>query len=71
MQLKPTPNRQLYLEALRRMTPEQRLDKAMELTELGRDLFRHGLRRRFPDADDATIHAIYLSRLAACHNRNF
>ena len=71
MNPKPTPNRQLYIQALRRMTPEQRLNKAMELTELGRELFRQGLRRRFPNADDAAIHAMYLRRLALCHNRHY
>lgn len=71
MELKPKANRGLYLSALRRMTPAQRLAKAMELSELGKRLFLHGLRRRFPEADEKQIHAIYLKRLARCHNRNY
>jgi len=66
---KPRPNHQLYLEALRRLTPEQRLLKAFELTELSRELFRAGLRRRFPEADEAELQRIYLERMAKCHNR--
>jgi hypothetical protein len=71
MDPKPRPNRALYLDVLRHMTPEQRLEKAMELSELGKDLFLQGLRQRFPEADEAGIHAIYLERIAKCHNRNY
>jgi hypothetical protein len=53
------------------MTPEQRLKKAMELSELGKRLFLHGLRKRFPQATDAEIHTLYLKRLERCHNRNY
>jgi hypothetical protein len=69
MDPKPRPNHQLYLEALRRMTPEQRLLKAFELTELSRELFRAGLRQRFPEASEAELQRIYLERLEKCHNR--
>jgi len=53
------------------MTPAQRLAKAMELSDLGKRLFLHGLRRRFPQADDKQLHALYLKGLARCHNRNY
>jgi hypothetical protein len=53
------------------MTPAQRLAKAMELSELGKRLFLHGLRRRFPEADERQLHALYLERIARCHNRNY
>ena len=69
MDPKPRPNHRLYLEALRRLTPEQRLLKAFELTELSRELFRAGLRQRFPKADEAELRRIYLERMARCHNR--
>ena len=62
---KPRPNHQLYLEALRRLTPEQRLLKAFELTELSRELFRAGLKRRFPLADEADLQRMYLERLSS------
>ncbi len=63
--------RRRYIEVLRRMTPAQRLAKAMELSEFGKELFLIGLRRRFPNADQRQIHAIYLERIAKCHNRNY
>jgi len=69
MDPKPRPNHQLYLEALRRLTPEQRLLKAFELTELSRELFRAGLRQRVPEAGAAELQRIYLERLEKCHKR--
>ena len=69
MDPKSRPNHQLYLEALRRLTPEQRLLKAFEPSELSRELFRAGLRERFPAADEAELQRIYLKRLERCHNR--
>ena len=71
MELKSKNNRRMYVEVLRRMTPGQRLGKAMELSELGKRLFMHGLRRRFPGADEKQIVAEYLERIARCHNRNY
>ena len=68
--MKPRPNHKIYLEALRRMTPEERLRKAFELTELCRKLFLEGLRRRFPDMPERDILRIYRARLDKCHNRN-
>ena len=63
------PNHRVYIEALRRLTPEQRLLKAFELTDMSRALFRDGLRARFPQASDAELERIYLERLEKCHNR--
>jgi hypothetical protein len=69
MDPKPRPNRHLYLEALRRLTPEQRLLKAFELTELSRELLRAGLRRRYPEAGEDELQRLYLERLARCRSR--
>ena len=53
------------------MTPEQRLAKALELSELTRDLFKHGLRKRFPELTEEELRKLYLERLDLCHNRNY
>lgn len=45
---KPRPNHRIYLEILRRMTPEQRLLKAFELSEMAKGLFLTGLRQGEP-----------------------
>jgi len=71
MNPKPALNRARYVGILRRMTPEQRLGKAFELTEMSRALFVTGLRARFPNLPREDFHALVLSRLEKCHNRNY
>lgn len=71
MDIKRRPSHRVYIECLRKMTPEQRLMKAFELTQFSRDLFIHGLRRRFPGLSDEELRKLYLERLDKCHNRNY
>jgi len=71
MDLKPKPNRALYLQTLRRMTPAQRLAKTIELSDLAKRMLLHAVRKRFPDADEQRVREIYLKRLARCHNRSW
>lgn len=58
-----------YLAVLRRMSPEQRLRKAFELSIFAKELFLHGLRRRFPELNDEEFRKLALERLEKCHNR--
>jgi hypothetical protein len=53
------------------MSSEERLMKAFELTEFSRQLFRQGLRRRFPDLSEPELNKIFLERPVRCHNRNY
>jgi hypothetical protein len=69
VEIKPHPNRKRYVEVLRRMTPEQRLMKALELSETSRELTRAGLRERFPDATEEDIQRLFLERLERCRSR--
>jgi len=71
MDIKPRPNHRLYLDTLRRMSPEARLMKAFELSSFSNDLFLHGLRKRFPDLSEQDFRKLYLERLNKCHNRNY
>jgi hypothetical protein len=71
MDPKPRPNHKIYLQALRSMTPDQKLEKVFELTTFARSLFLDGLRKRFPDASPTELHHIYLDHLAKCHNKNY
>lgn len=71
MDPKPRPNHEETIRVLRRMTPEQRMNKALELTESARDLFRQGLRARFPNLDEPSLHRLFLERIGKCHNRNY
>lgn len=67
--MKPRPNHQRYIQILRAMSPEQRLLKAFELSDLGRELFRHGLRRRYPELPPDRFRELVRERLEKCHNR--
>ena len=69
--MKPKPNHPLYIQTLRRLSPEARLRKAFELCRLGSDLFRHGLRKRYPDLDPKAFEALVRERLEKCYNRPF
>ena len=69
MDIKERPNHKQYIEILRRMTPEQRLMKAFELSKFSTKLFIHGLRKRFPDLNEAEFHKLYMERLEKCYSR--
>ena len=71
MKKRDKQSHRVYIETLRRMTPEQRLLKAFELSEMTKTVFRDGLRNRFPDLDDQEFQKLYLERLEKCHNRNW
>jgi DNA-binding PadR family transcriptional regulator len=71
MDPKPRPNRDRYLQVLRRMTPDQKLRKVFELGDMGRTLFYEGLRRRHPEFDEARLRVLYRKGLDRCHNRNY
>jgi hypothetical protein len=71
MKVKTRPNQRIYIQALRRMTPEKRLLKAFELSEFSRGLFLEGLHRRFPGLSEEAIRKISLERVDKCHNRNY
>jgi hypothetical protein len=71
VKLKKRPNQRIYLQTLRRMTPEERLLKVFELSQFSKGLFLEGLHRRFPGLSEEAIRKIYLERVDKCHNRNY
>lgn len=71
MNIKECPNHKIYIHVLRQMSPEKRLLRAFELSEFSRELFIHGLRKRFPNLSGEEFKKILLERLDKCHNRNY
>jgi hypothetical protein len=69
--IKKNPSHRMYIQILRRMSPEERLTQAFELSEFTRELFYHGLRKRFPDLSEEELKELFLKRLDKCHNRNY
>lgn len=67
----PDPSHRECILMLRRMTPQQRVAKAWELTQNARQLFRQGLRTRLPNLSEEELQQLYLKRLEKCHNRNY
>jgi hypothetical protein len=67
--LKAQPNRRLYIETLRRMTPEQRLAKAFELSDMTREALRAGLAQRYPAATPHELTTMVIERLERCRSR--
>ncbi len=60
-----------YIEILRRMTPEQKLEKALELSELGKQLFLAGLKQRHPDLSDEEFKKFSLEQIKKWHNTDY
>ena len=71
MNIQNRPNHPVYIKVLRRMTPEQRLLKALELSDFSRALFIQGLKKRFPDLPPDRFAELVTTRLGKCHNRNY
>ena len=63
--------RKRYIKILQGMTPEQRLQKAFDLSEMCKDILRIGLKIRFPEKSKEELHQIFLNRLDECHNKNY
>jgi hypothetical protein len=71
MNIKESANHKIYIQVLRQMSPEKRLLKAFELSEFTKQLFIHGLHKRFPNLSGDEFKKILLERLDKCHNRNY
>ena len=53
------------------MSFEKKALKVFELTEMTRQLMKHGLELQYPEKNQAAIQELYLKRLAECHNSNY
>jgi hypothetical protein len=62
MNPKRCPKHREHIEALRRMTPEERLLKAFELSESAKAQILRELRRMHPDLSDKSLMKIYVER---------
>lgn len=71
MGIKRSSSHRVHIQVLRQMSPEKRLIKAFELSELTNQLFIHGFRKRFPDLREEEFKRKLLRRLDRCHNRNY
>ena len=60
-----------YIKILKKMTPQQRLFRAMELSDLTKSLFITGLKLRYPDYTEDEIKNIYIEKISRCRNSGY
>ncbi len=60
-----------YIKILKKMTPQQRLLRAMELSDLTKSLFITGLKLRYPDYTEGEIKNIYIEKISRCRNSGY
>lgn len=56
-----------YIKILKKMTPGERLQKALELSDLTKNLFITGLKMRYPDYSEKDIINLYIEKIHKCH----
>ena len=61
----------IYIQTLKKIGAEKRLLKALELSELTKELFISGLRKKYPDLSEKEFKKILLEKLEKCHNSNY
>jgi len=69
--MKTYPNKQRYQQILKAMSPEEKIIKVFELSELADAAFKAGLRSRHTNMPDEEFHQVYLERRSKCHNQNY
>jgi len=69
--MKTYPNKQRYHEILKGMSPQEKLEKVFELTELANAAFMAGLKNRHPHLSSDELNQLYIKRRQACHNQNY
>jgi hypothetical protein len=65
------PNRQEYIECLRRLGPEGRINIMLELTETMYQMLREAIARRYPEMTAEERHQVFLDKIKKCRNRNY
>jgi len=53
------------------MSPQEKVEKSFELTELAYSAFRAGLKSRCPHLSDDELEQLYQEKRKTCHNQNY
>jgi len=69
--MKTYPNKERYHQILKDMSPEEKVRKVFELSELTNEAFKVGLRNRYKEMPDEEFHQLYLENRLKCHNQNY
>ena len=71
MNLKKQLNRQIYVSIIKNKSPEQRLLKTFELSQMIKTLFYESFKQKYSHLDPSALHKKYLEYLQKCHNKNY
>jgi len=69
--MKTYPNKQRYHEILRGMSPQEKLQKSFELTDLVKAAQKAGIRKRYPQLCDHEIDRLMMERQKSWHNQTY
>ena len=69
--MKTYPNKERYHEILRSMSPQEKIEKVFELSELANAAFKAGLKSRYPHLSEDELHELYIERRKVCHNQSY
>ena len=59
------------IKIAQKLTPQQKLSKALAMNDMGRDLLFAGIKHQNPGWSIAAINGEVIRRLALCPNRNY
>ncbi|MBC8526864.1 MAG: hypothetical protein H8D22_08410 [Candidatus Cloacimonetes bacterium] len=62
---------QKRIEIYRKMTPQQRIEEAIQLTDLTYEVMKEGIRNQHPNLDEAAIQKLVLERMEICRKKGF
>ncbi len=59
------------IEIYRNMTPQQRIEEAIKLSDITYEIMKEGIRHQNPEADEQTIQKLAFERMQICRKKNF
>jgi hypothetical protein len=71
MSVKQNLNHSIYIKALKGLSAEQRLKRALDLSDFTRRVFESGLKKRLSNLNEKEFKQKLYERLEKCHNRNY
>ena len=70
MDIKPHPNHARYIDILRTMPAEKKVEKVFELNDMAKELCLQGLRQRHPGITEQELTSLYLKTIEPCYKQS-
>lgn len=62
---------QSRIEIYKKMTPEQKIEEAIKLSDITYEIMKEGVRHQNPNADEETIQKLAFERMQICRKKGF